>query len=137
MKLSIQNSLLIGASLVALAGCVTTPTRQYSNEEILGMTKQGKTGLEIVDTLRAGRAVYDKPASELLTLGKSGVAAEVLDYMQQTQLDEIRRDERWRAYPYGDPFYRPWRSLYRGPHDYPRYVRPKVSEAPQTSVGAQ
>lgn len=121
-----RAGLALAFAMVLVAGCASTPLRQYSNEEIVAMAKDGKTGLQIIDTLRAGGAVYDKPASELVTLNKSGVPPEVLDYMQQTHLDEIRRDERWRGYPYGDPFYRPWR-LYRAPVYYPRYIRPKAA----------
>jgi hypothetical protein len=128
-----RSLITAAAAAILLAGCATSPVRQYSNEEIVALAKEGKTGLQIIDALRAGRAVYDKPASELVTLAKAGVPPEVLDYMQQTHLDEIRRDERWRAYPYRHPGYRPWRGLYSGPF----YYRPRVKSSEAGSAVAQ
>lgn len=121
--------------VAAMTGCATTAMRLYSNDEIVGMVKSGQGGLQIVDTLRSGRAVYDKPASELIALHRAGVPDEVLDYMQQTQVDAIRSEERLRyVYPFGDPFYRPWRPWHRVPILPPNRYRakgePAVTPAP-------
>jgi hypothetical protein len=120
---------IVSVAVVA-AGCASTPVRQLTNEEIVALAKEGKTGLQIIDTLRAGRGTYDKSAGELVALNKAGVPPEVLDYLQQTQLDAIRRDEQWRMSAYttwGAPFYRPWRY---------RPLLPAYGHRPQPKVEA-
>jgi hypothetical protein len=111
-----------------LAGCGTMykqlpPPPTVS--EIVQMAKDGVPAGDIIKRMDDARAVYRLPASELAKLREEGVPDAVLDYMQQTYIE----DERWREYQrardmyfwYGWPYYYrypyPWgyRAPYWGP----------------------
>ena len=92
---------LAGALILLSAGCATTPQKPPpSVEDIVQMSEQGVPPEQIVQRIRESRAVYRLPASELAKLKSRGVPDAVLDYMQQTYLDDERRRAYYQAGPY-------------------------------------
>lgn len=110
-------SLFLCASVLALlAGCASIPPLPPPLEraEIVRMSKEGVPAKDIVARLQASQAVYTLDAAELVRLSQDGVPVEVLNYLQATQIDQLRRDAE-RQYWYGGrdpfffgPFHRPW-----------------------------
>jgi hypothetical protein len=103
--------LLVAASLVS--GCATLgpplpppPTI----DEIVQLAAAGVPAGEFIKRMRASRAVYRLPASELAKLHDRGVPDEVIDYMQRTHIEAERYDEYLRTRDlylwYGWPAYR-------------------------------
>src|SRR6185295_7561451 len=88
-----------------IAGCATTPSPpMLSPAEIVELSKSGATAPQIIEELRRTNTVLMLQGSDFARLGEAGVPKEVLDYLYQTMLAEIRwRDSALYA-PYG-PFY--------------------------------
>lgn len=93
-----------------------------SPQEIVAMAGEGKTVQDIIQRIDAAQGVYRLSASELAKLREQGVPDAVIDHMQATYLEAIRREEAWRqqslypapGWPYRSPFnrahpYRWWR----------------------------
>ena len=78
------------------------------------MAREGKTAQEIIGRIDAAQGVYRLSASELARLREQGVPDAVIDHMQATYLEAIRREEAWRqqglhpapGWPYRSPFNR-------------------------------
>lgn len=107
-------SLLVCASALALlAGCAVTPPPPLEPAEIVRLSREGMPAKDIIARLQASQAVYTLDAAELVRLSQEGVPVEVLNYLQATQIDQLRREAE-RQYWYGrdpffwGPFYRPW-----------------------------
>jgi hypothetical protein len=96
----VRSGLAAIAIGVALGGCATAPSdwapKMYSASEIVDISK-GASPASVIQKLRDGRAAYAFTASEFVDLSKQGVANEVLDYLQQTQLAQLRREEQFYA----------------------------------------
>jgi hypothetical protein len=104
LKMAVGSILLCVAALM-LPGCATTPRKPPPTvEEIVQLSHNGVPPQQIIQTIRETHGVYRLPASELAKLKERGVADPVLDYMQQTYLD----DERWRAYYQAGPYWGPY-----------------------------
>lgn len=105
--------LLIGASFLFLWGCATVEPKVVTVPQIVEMSKAGTPAPDIIRTIRDSRTVYRLSASHLARLREQGVPDAVIDYMQQTYIDSVRRNqelEDWRYWtPYRDGF------LYGGP----------------------
>ena len=109
-------SLLVCASALALlAGCASTPPLPPPLEpaEIVRLSQEGMPAKDIIARLQASQAVYTLDAAELVRLSQEGVPVEVLNYLQATQIDQLRREAERQSW-YGrdpffwGPFYRPW-----------------------------
>ncbi len=109
-------SLLVCASALALlAGCASSPPLPPPLEpaEIVRLSKEGMPAKDIIARLHASQAVYTLDAAELVRLSQEGVPVEVLNYLQATQIDQLRREAERQSW-YGrdpffwGPFYRPW-----------------------------
>ncbi len=107
-----KRLILLGSLLMAamLAGCATTPAQKpLTIEEVVVMTKANTPPEEIVRKMKETGTIYLVSATELIKLNKEGVDTKVLDYMQQTAVDQARREERTRGYgpwyPYPYPYY--------------------------------
>jgi hypothetical protein len=90
-------SLSVFACALALVGCAALdpiPTKAYSPDEIVAMSKAGKKPAEVVQTIKEGRAFYTLPASELARMSKEGAPDEVINYLQASQLEATRIAER-------------------------------------------
>jgi hypothetical protein len=94
-----------GLFVLLCSGCATTPRQPPPGlEEIVQMSQQGVAPEDIIEQMRASRAVYRLPASELAKLKERGVPDVVLDYMQQTYLEDERRRAYYQAGPYWGPY---------------------------------
>ena len=103
----------------ALAACTTVsvaPPAVIAPTAVVAMSKQGTPPADIVQRLKASGTVYTLSASSLVELHRQGVPPEVLDYMQQTYLEDVRRQENLRRWPSADPFCSPF--MYRWPYGY-------------------
>jgi hypothetical protein len=107
---------LIATLLIVYAGgCARRPAPDpVTLPQILQMSQAGVPAGEIIERLRISGTVYRLEASRLAQLRDEGVPDQVIDYMQQTYLDAVRRDQRlqeMRFWTPGGPGY--W---YGGPH---------------------
>lgn len=124
-------------TLALVGGCASVQSRPpVTIERVLDMTRQGTPPNDIIEEMRAAGTVYRLSGSQLAKLREQGVSDEVLDYMQDTYLDEAQRRARvssydpywygpypgaaWAPYPYywGAPYY------YAPRHRHPRPSRP-------------
>jgi hypothetical protein len=97
-------ALCLAASLL-VSGCATTPSPPpLGPAEIVALAKSGATGPQIIEELRRTNTVLMLHGSDFARLAEQGVPKEVLDYLHQQMIAEIRwRDSALHA-PYG-PFY--------------------------------
>ena len=84
---------LAGSAL--LGGCAgfeqTKPPVMVS--EVILMSKEGMPAETIVTKMRDANTVYRLTAAELAYLHDQGVADPVINYMQQTYLEAVRREQ--------------------------------------------
>lgn len=62
------------------------------------MAREGRPAQEIIGRINAAQAIYRLSASELAKLREQGVPDAVIDHMQATWLDAVRREEAWRQH---------------------------------------
>jgi hypothetical protein len=109
MKHSVQ-CLLAAVLLAGLGACATLP-QPLSVDEAVAMAKQGETPDAIIARMRASKTSYVLSASDIVRLKEAGLPLAVLDYMQQTQIEAAKDEERrdlWRRAPgplYCHPFW--------------------------------
>jgi hypothetical protein len=105
-------------ALFVTAGCARAPrVDPVTVPQVLEMTQAGVPSSEIISHMRESRTVYRLDASSLADLRDQGVADEVINYMQETYLDAVRRDQRLREMRYWTPGGPGW--WYRSPHHRP------------------
>lgn len=107
--------------LLALAGCATFERpKPLTGADVVALAKEGKTPQQIIEELKRTDTVLPLQASDFLKLHEAGVPAEVLDYLQHAQIEEIRwRDRFSHNYWYGPGYYRGF-----GPCPWPGRMRP-------------
>jgi hypothetical protein len=98
------RALLVGLAFSLGTACAGLPSAPpLVPGEVVEMAQGGVPAEEIVARMRAGGGVYRLRASELARLRDQGVPDEVIDYMQGTWLEQVRREtwleERARAGP--------------------------------------
>lgn len=116
------------AALVLLGGCASMGTPRPpapTIEEIVQWSNEKMAPEQIIERMKAARAVYRLSASELAELQTRGVPDKVIDYMQQTYIAAERWEEYLRTrdqyFFYGWPgYYYPY-GPYWGPPYYHRY----------------
>lgn len=104
------------ASFVFMLGCAGTGQPHYKPvtvPDILQMTKNGVPADQIIHKMKQSRTVYRLKADQLAKLEQQGVSPKVVDYMQQTYLKAVQRDQAledwsywwpgWDGYWYGGP----------------------------------
>ena len=114
---------LVSATVaVAFAGCATmgeSKPAPVTVPQILSMAKSGVPADDIIAKMKASRTAYRLKASQLAKLENEGVPAKVINYMQKTYIDAVKRDTRYNdwanwtmdddywygGYPYGWPDY--------------------------------
>jgi len=113
-----------------LQGCATLgleETKPVSVQEVVQMSTSGVPAEKIIEKMRKSRTVYRLKASELAELRDKGVSDKVIDYMQQTYLTAVQRDQQledmnywwpWNGYLYGGPYFG-WPDYDHLYHDYP------------------
>ncbi len=104
----------IAAVLVSLTSCVIYEPAQQATlpvDEIVRLSKDGMSSKDIIKKIRNSHTVYNLKASELAQLSNEGVQDSVLNFMQKTQINAIRRQQQssdWYWGPsmyYGYPYY--------------------------------
>jgi hypothetical protein len=95
----------LAIAIIPLAGgCARQPAPEpLTLPQILQMSEAGVPAEEIIERMRASSTVYRLEASRLARLRDEGVPDEVIDYMQQTYLDAVRRDQRLQDMRYWTP----------------------------------
>jgi len=98
--------IIISAGVFILNGCaIYAPQYQASLpvDNIVNMSREGVPSKDIIRKIRSSRSVYELPASELAKLKNEGVQDSVLNFMQKTHLDAVRRAQRIEDSYYGYP----------------------------------
>ena len=89
------SMLLTGSAL--LSGCAALGVDQSEQpvmvSEVIRMSKENVAAETIVNKMRDSRAVYRLNAAQLAQLHDQGVADLVLNYMQETYLNAVRREQ--------------------------------------------
>lgn len=88
-----------------LAALVPPAQSSLSLQEIVSMSKQGKSDSEIIEAIKQSQSRYALSASEVLEWHQKGISKGVLDYMQQANAlatqnaiaDEINKREKARV----------------------------------------
>ncbi len=104
---ALRLALFLAAGLM-LAGCATTQTQTYEFktvpvEEILQMSKDKVPTDQIIKKIAESGTIYRLSASQLADLREAGVPNEVINYMQQTYLDAVRRNQARQDLRYWSP----------------------------------
>jgi hypothetical protein len=87
--------------ILFLSGCaVLAPKQRVTVREVIDMSKDGVPAEAIVRKMRDSNSVYPLTATQLTELHDMGVADRVLNYMQQTYIDEQRQEQN--ALDWGD-----------------------------------
>ena len=115
-------------ALALLGGCASMGTPRPpapTIEEIVQWSNEKQPPEQIIERMKAARAVYRLSGSELADLKTRGVPDKVIDYMQQTYIAAERWEEYLRTrdqyFFYGWPgYYHPF-GPYWGPSYYHRY----------------
>jgi hypothetical protein len=86
---------LAGSAL--LGGCATLGFGQNKPpvlvSEVVRMSEEGIPPETIVKKMRDSQSVYPLSAAQLAQLHDQGVQDQVINYMQQTHLDAVRREQ--------------------------------------------
>lgn len=94
-KTELLLRLIAGLLIPALAGCAGMERRPPpSLGQVVEMSKAGTAPGEIIRELQETRAVYPLTGSQIARLHEQGVPDAVLDYMQNTYMDRVRRESR-------------------------------------------
>lgn len=102
--------------------------------EIIEMSKAGVPADQIVTKMKTSGTIYRLTASQLSQIKKDGAPDAVIDYMQQTYIDAIKRDaayENWEHWTmYGSYWY--GGVPFGWPHDTVYIIREQRSPQPQS-----
>lgn len=61
--------------------------------DIVQMSKDGVSSRDIIDQIRGSHSVYTLRADQLAKLSKEGVQDSVINYMEKTHMDAVRRNQ--------------------------------------------
>lgn len=95
--------LVTAAIVVSFAGCATFDQPRpepVTVPQIIAMAKKGMPAQDIIAKMKASRTVYRLKATRLARLEKEGVPGKVIDYMQKTYIEAVRRNTRFRDQQY-------------------------------------
>lgn len=109
--------------VLLLGGCAAMETRPapLSREDIVRLAQAGEPPKDIIRKLQETGTVVLLSASDIVKLHQAGVPQEVLDYLQQVQIDAIRRRDaldRAFAWPYGSHWNCGWPPYRFHPHPF-------------------
>jgi len=94
-RLGSTSVFLAGSAL--FGGCSTLgfePSKPpVTVSEVIQMTQEGLPAEAIIEKMREAKSVYRLKAAELAQLHDRGVADPIINYMQQTYLEAIRREQ--------------------------------------------
>lgn len=98
-KLSALVSMMFALAL--LGACSTTEFKttpaynKYTPEDVLAMAKNGEPPNQIIAKLGRANSFYPLKPHDLIRLHEMGMPTEVLDYMQESYVWKVRRQERF------------------------------------------
>ena len=101
------------AGSVLLNGCVVYSPYDRQDiplSDIVRMSKDGVSSKDIIRDMRHSHSVYALKADQLANLRNEGVQDSVLNYMQETHIDAVRRQQMMSDSYYG------WYGGYYGPY---------------------
>ena len=82
-----------------VAGCQTTQFGAQPApllvDDIIAMSKASVPSEEIIFKMLQTRSVFHLTSDDILMLRKSGVSAEVVDFMMETYVEKVRRDQKY------------------------------------------
>jgi hypothetical protein len=87
---------LVSAALFLLTNCATLQgkkTKPVTVAEIVKMSQEKVPADEIINKMRESGTVYRLKASELAKLKEEGVPDAVINYMQQTYINAVQRNQ--------------------------------------------
>ena len=93
----IYSFMLMTLGSLLLAGCATFRPAAESPvtvPQIIQMSQQKVPASEIIDRMGGSGTVYRLSAAQLANLRDEGVSDPVINYMQQTYLDAVQRQQR-------------------------------------------
>ena len=94
-RLGSTSVFLAGSAL--FGGCSTLGVEQskppVTISEVIQMTQEGVPADTIVEKMREAKSVYRLNAAELARLHDRGIADPIINYMQQTYLEAVRREQ--------------------------------------------
>jgi hypothetical protein len=105
-KIVLALALTLTAVLLLPAGCATTGTIQFKTvtvDEILQMSKDKVPDEQIIKKIAESGTIYRLSASQLADLRQAGVSDQVINYMQMTYLDAVRRQQSREDLRYWNP----------------------------------
>ncbi len=92
---------------VLASGCSGFTTKSEPHvtvAEIVQMSEAGAPDTRVVDKIRRSGTVYRLTASQFATLKNQGVSDKVINYMQQTYLEAVRRNQQLNDQRYWTPY---------------------------------
>ena len=101
----------IAAAVLFCGGCAMLgmqTAKPVTVPQVVQMSKAGFSADEIIRQMKASGTVYRLQASQLAKLKEDGVADAVINHMQQTYLDAVKRDasyEDWRHWSSLDDYW--------------------------------
>jgi hypothetical protein len=94
LRLSVILTLVFYIGCATLSGNqVGRPRNLVTVKEIVEMSKAGIPPATIINTIRQSQTVYRLQASQLVQLKEMGVSDEVINYMQQTYINAVRKNQ--------------------------------------------
>jgi hypothetical protein len=105
------SMVLAGGALLSGGGALgfDQTEQPVTVSEVVRMSEENVPAETIVNKMRDSRTIYRLSAAQLAQLHDEGVQDEVINYMQQTYLDAVRREEdlaNWRDWGmWGDHFW--------------------------------
>lgn len=84
---------LAAAIVLLLGGCATVQRPPVTVPQIVQMSKDGVPPKDIIQKIRDSGTVYRLKASQLAKLKDEGVSDPVLNYMQQTYINSVRKNQ--------------------------------------------
>jgi hypothetical protein len=91
---SLSTLFLLALTATLLGGCATLGGEApppVTVPEVVQMSKEGVPDYQIISEMRKSGTVYRLSAEELADLRDQGVADPVINYMQRTYLEAVRR----------------------------------------------
>ena len=90
------------ALALLIAGCATTPTvPPLGEQEIVALVKSGATPQQVIEELRRTNTVLMLHGSDFARLANEGIPKQVLDYLHDQMIAEIRWRDSALYGPYG------------------------------------
>jgi hypothetical protein len=123
---------IVVSGFALLTGCAVYDPYNFKPvtvPEIVQMSKEKLPSKHIINEIKKSHTAYTLKASEYSKLQQEGVADSVVNYMEKTHLDLIRRNQQIQDSYYWSPWYGGWYGSfgYGWPHGYWGWnIRPTI-----------